>query len=381
MVDIIDAGPPKDVILGGGPDANKQAQVVVPSIGPTSLDKTKSWQASRMTRFGKVVDMVKSGAVDKGLAGGGQQQVTAPGETIPRETDVAGDGAETAETETTETTEAGAQDSVGKDDTAAGSGEEETRMERVNRARAKSRADAARNRQRQSIVSQRDAEMAQLKAQNEQFRQQALMGQQLQDKLSKDPLAAFKQAGLTTEQLVQRALLEGSPEGQIEALKQLVLSEKGEREKLAKQLTNEKSEISFRQAEETIWVASRNAEKYPNLQGQPKTPFLKLVKQSVSDIQTEYMKKIGTVPPLSDSAILRYLNDLYEDDGEGDAKAPPGSKATGSSVTGKKTATASTKVSAPRTLTNRLTTATRPKNWDSLPRAEREKFLKQELRK
>lgn len=376
----VDMGPPTDVILGN-PQANQEKATFIPPEGPTSLDKAKSFQQNRIGRFTKIVDAVATGKVQPNKLVGNihHQQIAEAGQTTPE----SGETQETPVETQLDTSATEANDSVGEDVTEEAA-VEQSRMERIQAATAKNKADAARNRQRQAQARQRDAELAQMRQQNEQLRQQAARGYELEQSLKKDPLAAFKQAGLTTEQLVQKALQEGSPEGQIEALKQVVLQERQERLALEAKNKMKEYEVGLRAAEEAVWERAKNHERYPHLKGHPKTIIVATVKQVARDAQEYAARNKLPAPVLSDGQLLRYLDSLYAEEVEdtGDQTAT-NSKATDKSGKSGKAATASTKAAAPRTLTSRLAagSASRPKGFEQLPRNERMKFLRAELKK
>ena len=360
-------------IQKGGPEYSHTA-------GPNPQEIQKQWAADREARkatvLGKVFEAPASTETETAAP---DVEADATALLAQEEANAAAEAAATKAREEAGPPEPPEGASQGKDPTA-----EQTRIERVEAAAAKAKADSRRFREQRAHSERTAAHNAQLRQQNAQLQQQAQRAAALEAAIRQDPLKAIERFGVTPEILAQRALMAGTPEEKFAVLQQQLEAERSARLNAEKaqqeRQQRELHDAGMKSAQDKFVKRAANAERYPNLQGMPSEFLLALGLDVAQKARARYLRETGTVPEISDRKILTYLDQKYAKAKAPSTAAPKAAQATPKAA--KQTGTGSPKPVSPRTVTSSQTTGaswSRPANFKSLPQAERMKILKKQF--
>lgn len=181
--------------------------------------------------------------------------------------------------------------------------------------------------------------------------------------LQQDPLGAMKQLGITPEQVAQRMMKEGSPEGKIEYLEQQLQAQRDEIRRMQDSARQEQEAIRRQQIETEYKQEAQNAKKYPSLANVHPDFILSRTKELILDLRHR-----GYDPrQFSNHDLLSYLDSTYTKSG-----STPVSETTPETKSDKKTST----------ITNRMQTATHaaPPDFAKMNDRQQKKWMADQLR-
>lgn len=237
-------------------------------------------------------------------------------------------------------------------------GVELTPYDKAKKAADKAKKGAAANRvlREQGVQLQTQLESQARHAQ--QLESQLRQATQHLDHVLKDPLGAMKALGVTPKDLAQRVALDGSPEGQIQALALELQATKARLDEQAQAAREQETRTKQAQIENSYKQEAGNAKKYPNLAAVHPDFILSRTKDMVAQLwethrrdAASFQRATGRSNPseITNHEYLTYLNDFYAQ-----KPAAPQTAATDTApeTGGKKTTTitnqlASTKHAAP----------------------------------
>ena len=370
-----------EVMVGGNkPGGDAPARVVIQNQGKTAEAMRHSWETDRAIRGAAAIAELAAAAAPAVVEADAAAEVPAPDPTADPAAALQRavlDGMDApAATAPAQVTEAQPVTEMPAKEVTATGGDD--RLARIEKAGAAAKAGAARYRAQQEALATARAEAAQHRARAEQAEQRAARGLSLEEAWRKDPLTAIREAGITPDQLVQKALKEGTPEAKIEAL---AAQNRALEDRLnqSEQTRKQAEAIARQEAEETRLQAdlvrlAGNAARYPNLQDLTPEAIVERAIGIAVKARTRYAKQ-GINWEYDQRAVLQYMNEnpvakkvapAAEPPKVAAAAAPPKVAATPGPSKSKTPAT-------PRTTTtgNSPGTISRPANFAALSRAER----------
>jgi hypothetical protein len=276
--------------------------------------------------------------------------------------------AEAESTTITSPTAAPAAETAEDADASATGGESADKLERAAKAAKDAKAAAKHNRQLREEKQrlEQTAEFAHQKVQALESQVNDL--QSWMQALRTNPLEAMKALGITPQQVAEKIARDGSPEAQIEELREQIARQQQEFERQQAMAQREQMRARAAQVENDFKTESQNAKKYPNIAGAIHPDFI-LARSK--ELITELRRKGYDPKQFSNHDLLSYLDSYYSK-----SNSPQKDSETSTGKPESKPAHGKTK-----TITNRLQTAshTAPPDFNKLNDREQRKAMAAQL--
>lgn len=359
-------GAPVDVTVGTKQSVSvdrSAATIFENAAGPTATEIAKNFKADRAGRAASIIDAVTGGDTPAAEGAEGADASEAPAAEAAADTE--------APTPAAVSEQEGA--SEGADAT-----KEQTRLERIEAAIKRSKGAARFRREQNEALARARSESSAKDAQLAEARRVASRVQSVEQAL-RDPtqaLGLLKQLGMTPEQLAHHVLQENTPEAKIAAEAARLAEVKAELKAIKDQMAAKEAAADLAQRKSAFIKRAGNAEKYPNLVGQPEHALITLGMDVANRARAKY-----PIEQITDHAILVTLDRMY---GKAKPKAAASAASAASAAPGKKapvtakaaptqSGSSKPKPEPPRTLTNGQSSGgfSKPDGFDKLSRSER----------
>lgn len=263
---------------------------------------------------------------------------------------------------------------------------EESVLSQGQKAAARAREDAKRNRERVEAANRQSAAIDQTRQENERLRQENAQYQAWRESLAKDPYIALKQLGMTEEDLARRAITEGSAEQKIAHLHQQLEQERQARLSFEQKIAQDEANKVRANSQQQLVETARDEKKYPHLAQQPDDVIINQTYVTLQRIENTINPETGR--PLGKEYLAKMTYDdicfILESSYEHfhSSKASKAASKSKESTGSEKDSVAPEKKPTTKTLTNKLGSqkSVLPKNFDQLPDREQRKLMADQLR-